>query len=230
MKTFATSTLAAALALAGASGIAATANAAVLDDGLYVVDVHQATGYHEPFARYGGCMIVSNGGYDLTPSMYYWANATATWCGLANTIPEILSQRQAVWQVHGLTSTNGVRAYVIKSYFDGRCLIRGENGTASAPELYLWTALPGGDARYCGMRSADELIANGQAAWNFSGTRFDDGHVMATSLWNTHAPNGLLSFVTTWYTQVPNTVDRSTFAGFTSDANSWFFTFWPVGK
>ena len=219
-----------ALAFAGMFGVAAHAGATLLDDGLYVIDVHQATGLHEPFARYGGCMIVSNGGWDNTPSMYYWGNPAAANCGLTSSAQEIVAGKQAVWHVHAVTASSGTRAYVIKTLVDDRCLIRGECGVASAPTLFLWTAIAGGDRVYCGFRNADELIANGQAAWDITGTRFQDGHVVATALSNLRSPQGHLSFVTTWYTQFPNTVDRSTFAGFTSDANPWFYTFWPVGS
>lgn len=231
MKTSARKALAATtLILACMSGIAASASATVIDDGLYIVDVHQATGEHEPFARYGGCMIVSNGGYDSVPSMYYWPRSTAVFCGLSDNLQDMVAHhRQAVWRIYTVTAGTGMRAYVIKSHFDGRCLIRSQNGTAAAPSLYLWS-VAGGDAQYCGFRSADELIANGQAAWDFTGSRFTDGHVMATALWNKRTPVGMLEFVTTIYTGFPNTVDRSTFAGFSADSNPWFFTFWPAGN
>jgi hypothetical protein len=172
-------------------------------------------------------MIVSNNGHDTVPSLYDWHRDGATWCGLYESAEEMLLNRQAVWEVYTVSATNGEQAYVIKSLVNDRCLIRGQNGHAAQPSLHAWTSVGGGDARFCGFRNADELILNGQAAWTFDvmDASADVGAVLGA---RTGGPNaGVLAFSKT-PSVYPNTVNRDTFASFTSAPNRWAFLFWRM--
>jgi hypothetical protein len=153
------------LGLAGMFGVVVQANAqsVVITDARYVFSV---TWWQGNVGKPAGCMIIGNSGLDEFPTLYDWG--ASGWCGLADSKTDMLNNRQAVWSIHSIVGSNGVRAHTIKSYVNGRCLIRAQNGTATFPSLYMWS-LPGGDTRFCGFRSADELIQNGQAAWYFDG-------------------------------------------------------------
>jgi hypothetical protein len=161
--------------LAATLGIAGQAHASErLLDGLYVVEVyHHPPGLNSPPPKFGGCMITGNNGHASVPSLFYWSGNFHGWgqCGLSDSRAVVLQNAQAVWRVYTVVGTDGQSAYVIKSHVNGRCLVRGENGHAKSPNLYLWTGL-GGDDKFCGLRSADELLRNGQAAWTLT---FDDG-------------------------------------------------------
>ncbi len=103
-----------------------------------------------------GCMIDGNAA-SQTPSAYHWPGSGA-FCGLE------ASDLQTIWDIYPVVSGEKVR-HVIKSRRSGQCLIRSDSGRAPGPTLYLWA---GGDAQFCGLSSADALIANGQAAWDFT--------------------------------------------------------------
>lgn len=236
MKKFARNTLAPfAIAFAGVLGIAGQASAQHpfadglvegVADGLYAIDVHYATDIGEATRTgYSGCLIISNSGRDTVPSVYYWNLPGKDWCGLANTTAELNANRQAVWQVYSVTGTGGVRAHVLKSHVNGQCLIRGRNGTASAPSLHLWTGI-GGDAKFCGLRSADELILNGQAAWYLDGYSFQRDSFVDSARNGANLP---LLTISPTPERAPNTANRQAWASFApTPATDWSFTFWRV--
>jgi hypothetical protein len=126
-------------------------------------------GYYAVEARYWtslfdykdyGCMIVGNGGNAEVPSLYDWGSPGA-YCGLSS------YSAQARWQIYAVRSTTtGKTGHVIKSAVNGKCLIRGASGQATFASLYLWPL--NADHLFCGFRTADELIENGQAAWDLS--------------------------------------------------------------
>lgn len=60
--------------------------------------------------------------------------------------------------------------HVIKSPANGRCLIRGNNGTAANPSLYSWQSNP--DKTYCGLANGNVLVDNGQAHWALHVTEY----------------------------------------------------------
>lgn len=201
-------------------------DAPIIRDGTHVIVVHKLH-TDSPYTGGGdlaGCMIVSNLGRNAVPSLYSWGNDPGAWCGLSGYVDVVLQNAQAVWQVRSIHASNGKHAYVIKSHVNGRCLIRGRNGQASAPSLHLWTGL-GGDDAYCGFRSADELIANGQAAWSFETSPFGWG-VLARSAWTATNADHRLGFAAprTW----PNTDPAAGFANFSHGVNRWMFVFWPT--
>ena len=87
--------------------------------------------------------------------------------GTGNDCTEPNNSTKARWFVYPVTASTGQVAYVIRTRTDNRCLIRGNNGTATTPSLLLWGTVA--DPRFCGFPTADALIANGQAAWDLSG-------------------------------------------------------------
>jgi hypothetical protein len=212
------------VAMLGVLGVTAQASASLrMPDGLYVVEAFHRLPTGD--SQVGGCMIVSNNGFDSVPSLYYWGRAFQGWgnCGLSNNRQTVLQNRQAVWQVTTITASNGQQAYVIKSQVDGRCLIRGNNGYAGHPSLHLWTEHPGGNAAFCGFRTADELLRNGQAAWSMDTAGFWGGEIVY-SLWTTQPVKGFLAF-SPMPPVFPNTANRFTFASFANGTDPWWYFF-----
>lgn len=107
-----------------------------------------------------GCMMMmGSDGSSLVPALYQWP-AGGYHCGLD------AANAQAIWDIYPIVSGQTVR-HVIKSRTNGQCLIRSSSGQAAKPSLYLWA--DAADKRYCGLLSAAAFIANGQAAWDFTG-------------------------------------------------------------
>lgn len=212
------------LALTGLFGVSASAIAQVaIEDGLYVINVSYYPENEGIYSYYGGCMIVGNNGYDAVPSLYYWNKPNGTWCGLSDDRGEVLRNRQAVWEVYAVKAENGMRAHVLKSHVNGRCLARGQDSRASTPSLHLWS-LPGGDPKYCGFRSAAELIKDGQAAWSLDTMVIHPDLFIAYAISAGRTPHRrALGFPR------PSTfpaVWGGTHASFTSGASHWMFEFW----
>jgi len=193
-------------------------------DGLYVIDVNYTRRTDDAdVVGYAGCLIISDSGRDTFASVYHWNQPGKVWCGLGTSIADLVANRQAVWQVYSVIGTNGARAYVLKSYVNGRCLTRGHNGTAMAPSLFLWTQVRG-DATFCGFPSADELIRNGQATWYLDATSFQ-GNAFVRSARN-GASLALLT-ISPSPTRDPSTENRQAWASFVSTPSTqWTFTFW----
>ncbi len=106
-----------------------------------------------------GCLTMMGGSpASLVPALYQWPSG-GNHCGLDN------PNAQAIWDIYPVVSGQTVR-HVIKSRTNNQCLIRGSNGQAGNPSLYLWP--DNADKRYCGLASADAFVANGQAAWDFT--------------------------------------------------------------
>lgn len=213
---------AAALALTGLFHVAAHADeqAMIVNDGLYTF---QATRWHGTYGQPAGCLILSDGGRDIVPTLYHWGGSG--WCGLSDTSAGMLANRQAVWSIRSITASDGRRAHIVRSHLNGLCLIRGNNGTAVNPSLYLW-GLPGGDANFCGFRNADEVIQNGQAAWYFYGLQIGgsawmkDVRVFGQSLAFGPIP-----------VNFPNTLDRfswATFPGGNMTSSTWEFNLYRM--
>ena len=215
-------------AFAALFGLAGNANAWTrLPDGLYAIEAMYEVNWSSA-SKWGGCMIVSNRGQDRVPSLYHWGgpfNGNGE-CGLTNDRQAMVRNAQAVWRVSTVVGGDGRMAYVIKSHVNGRCLIRGEGGIATSPSLHLWTEFPDGDARYCGFRTADDLLRNGQAAWITAAFPYGVNHTGAVvkSLRTTHPIPGFLAFASLpdlW----PNLFDRTVHAAFSNTATPWYFDF-----
>jgi hypothetical protein len=220
-----------ALAFAGAFGAAGSAGAETIEDpvikeGTYVMQVHSS----DANDQVAGCMIVSNNGRNSVPSVYDWGMGGSAWCGLSGRVEDVLQNRQAVWRITSVRASSGAHAYVIKSHVNGRCLIRGHGGRASAPSLHLWTELPGGKDAFCGFRDADELIGNGQAAWSLDAERLGWGvlvHSASTGPGN--ASPGLPATMGFATNIIPHRDPNTGFAAFVpTPPNPWFFIFWPT--
>ena len=74
-----------------------------------------------------------------------------------------------LWDVQAIRNPSGYPqwVHVIRNRVDGKCLIRGDNGTSGWTITYLWS--DSADKTYCGFVSAQALVANGQATWDLSG-------------------------------------------------------------
>lgn len=131
----------------------------------FVSDVFEISGIHresDGVLRNMGCMILGNNGNSTTPSLFTWGQTQypETHCGLSQSSP------QAQWEIYPIVA-NGLIRHVIKSAFNGKCLIRGQNGTARNASVYLWP--DNADKQFCGLNSAAEFVSNGQAAWDLTG-------------------------------------------------------------
>ena len=222
MKTFTSGTVASALlACAGLFGAAANVHAQelIVRDGLYTF---QPKLWNGSYYVQAGCMILSDNGHDQVPSLYHWGGSG--WCGLSDNKVHMLSNAQAVWSIYSITATDGRRAHIMKSHFNSRCLIRGENGTAASPSLHMWP-LPGGDPKFCGWRTADEVINNGQAAWYFEGDQYSAAWLVSAKVGTQSLGFGPLPTV------YPNTVNRSVWATFPLGGSGnpvWEFDLYPM--
>jgi hypothetical protein len=222
----------ASLLLAASLGAAAQANAsAQLLDGLYAIEVYYEKLWPVQTIQPGGCMIVGDSGQAQVPSLYYWGGNFHGWgeCGLTSDRALLLQNRQSVWRVYSVSGSDGRTAYVIKSHVNGRCLIRGQNGNAPSPTLHLWMD-PGGQDKFCGLRSADDLLRNGQATWwmNFqSGADMTGG--IAHDLRTAHPvfvqPLAFSPLPEAW----PQTTSQLVPAVFSTITSPWMFDFVRVG-
>lgn len=218
---WATGLLAATLAITGSASAAPR-----VEDGLYAIQVYQSLG-PDAGSRWGGCMIISNRGADTVPTLYHWGLPFNYWgeCGLGAWPEAVLKNRQAAWRVNTVVGTDGSLAYVIKSAVTDQCLIRGHNGYAENPSLHSWSNLPGGDAAFCGFRSPDELLLNGQAAWSLKVVDvLGELGTIVTSASTNKPIVGHLGFSPN-PPVFPNTADRHAWAVFSKDANPWWFFF-----
>ena len=78
-------------------------------------------------------------------------------CGLDSAGPIIA----LVWDIVPVVASDGRKAHILRSRANGKCLVRGKEH----PVLQ-----PGNDAAanpWCGLASADALLDDGQAAWQF---------------------------------------------------------------
>ena len=132
--------------------------------GAYVFNASLANANGAPMQ--GGCLIVGNNGTAQFPSLYHWGRGPRETCGFPADKRELLANRQAVWDIRPITSTSGKTAYAIRSRVNGACLMRGHNGTAGRADIYLWGDIA--DKQFCGLRSADAFVENGQAAWQLA--------------------------------------------------------------
>jgi len=110
-----------------------------------------------------GCLIVSNNGLAERPSYYRWGGTGGPeTCGLGDA-KTLYDNKQAVWRLQSVTSSDGVSAYIIRSRVNNKCLIRSNGGSADTASLHLFVQTA--DTTWCGLNDANALIANGQAAW-----------------------------------------------------------------
>jgi hypothetical protein len=180
--------------------------------------------------KQGGCLIVGNNGFAEIPTLFDWNRGTRQRCGFPDAA-SLRQNRQAVWSIEPVTSNAGQTVHVIRSRVNGKCLIRGNNGTAPFAILHLWP--DAGDKQFCGLRSADFLVANGQAAWRFDLLEpVTSGE--ATSWFGplrmrvpTTAYLAIADLPPTW----PNTVTYESFNALVADqaAKPWLFELIPLG-
>jgi hypothetical protein len=143
--------------LIGGFGLGAPLARAIPVQGAYVIEAIYPDAPGPPLIY--GCLVAGKDGQSETPSVYDWG-VGGNLCGQ----PDGLISKQAIWDIYMVHSPAQQRsAYVIRSRFNGKCLIRGSSGTASNAMLYRWPS--SSDTRFCGFPSADLLIGNGQAAW-----------------------------------------------------------------
>ncbi|MCC8363636.1 S8 family serine peptidase [Lysobacter sp. A6] len=110
-----------------------------------------------------GCLIVGNNGLAERPSYHRWGGTGGPeTCGLGNT-KTLYDNKQAVWKLQSVTSSDGLSAYIIRSRVNDKCLIRSNGGNATTASLHMFAQ--SADTTWCGLANADALIANGQAAW-----------------------------------------------------------------
>jgi hypothetical protein len=132
-------------------------------DGGYVIEVlpNNTTDHSKP-----GCVIFDPALADSGIRTHRWGNSAAGLCGLGD-LTSHASNKQAVWDITPVKHTDGRSAYVIRSRYNGKCLIRSNNGHNVVPSLYMWN---NSNPQWCGFGSADAVIDNGQAAWVFGDT------------------------------------------------------------
>lgn len=113
------------------------------------------------------------------PAMHHFGGTGI--CGLDSEGP-IVAQ---VWDIVPVVASDGRKAHIVRSRANGKCLVRGKQH----PVLHLWNEPT--DTRWCGLASADALLADGRAAWFFddiaveesSGRHIGTLHVETNSTW-----------------------------------------------
>lgn len=127
-------------------------------NGSYVIEVlpNNTVDHSQP-----KCMIVdpAQGAYGVRT--HRWTSIPTGLCGLGH-ITAHTENKQAVWDITPVQHTDGRKAYVIRSRFNGQCLIRSNNGQDNTARLFSWNAT---NPALCGWGNEDALIDNGQAAW-----------------------------------------------------------------
>jgi len=168
-----------------------------------------------------GCMIVPDSGHANGMTIYNWS-ASDWLCGADAPL------EQAQWFVYAV-QTAAARVHIIKNLATGRCLVR-DAGGANTLSMYLWP--DNTDKTYCGQASAQALVNDGRAAWNFNSLQYtlnNAGFVRFTGPLYLGQPGyPRLGFTPTPPT-APNRVVGTTSPTFSSDAGAWTFRFdtWP---
>ena len=200
----------------GSAAAAPALESGPLIQGSYEIETWFVFTYGPPAGA--GCMMIGNSP-GLIPSVYHWP-AGGDHCG--SSAPEV----QAVWDIYPIVSGNKVR-HVIKSRANGLCLGRTNNGQAVSPNLFLWA--DNTDKQYCGLPSAEVFIANGQAAWDFTGLETKvhgaGGVVYAGQPRLGGAPLGFSAV----YNPAPAPdLSKAEFLTIPSIAEAWRMNFWSV--
>ncbi|MGO4550761.1 hypothetical protein AB4059_06630 [Lysobacter sp. 2RAF19] len=101
-----------------------------------------------------------------------WQGADACLMAKADGTTGVASCSQAMqdprgmWRIDRGLMSGGVVYASIRSRFDDRCLIFGNNGYDERPTLYRWANAPA-DQLYCGL-GIDKLVRTGQGLWMFT--------------------------------------------------------------
>ncbi|MCC8364278.1 DUF1566 domain-containing protein [Lysobacter sp. A6] len=132
-------------------------------DGGYVLEVlpNNTADHSKP-----SCVVFDPALGDAGIRAHRWGNSATALCGLGD-LTAHGANKQAVWDITPVEHTDGRKAYTLRSRYNGKCLIRSNNGHNVVPSLHMWNAT---NPQWCGFGSADAVIENGQAAWVFGET------------------------------------------------------------
>ena len=141
-------------------------------DGGYVIEVLPSHTLDQPNPQ---CMVFDHalGAYGVRA--HRWSNNPTGLCGLGS-LEAHAENKQAVWDITPVKHSDGRKAYVIRSRFNGQCLIRGNNGIDASARLFAWNAT---NPALCGWASEDALIDNEQAAWVFGESPVEGGNLVS---------------------------------------------------
>jgi hypothetical protein len=154
-------------------------------NGSYVIEVVPGA---QPDAAKPSCMIydAARGAHGVRS--HRWSINPGALCGFGD-LRAHEANKQAVWDIAQVAASDGRKGYTIRSRVNGQCLIRGNNGTDLAPQLYMWS---GNNPQWCGFDSADAFVHNGQAAWSLGDSPTEGAN--AVSLFLTRTGPTYLSF------------------------------------
>lgn len=207
------------LSLAAAPAIAQTAVSGIVIQGTYEIEtsLKDSSGRVKAY----GCMILGNSGFNPVPSLYNWGG-DGHFCGLET------ASAQALWDIYPVVA-HGVVRHVIKSKFNGKCLLRGDSGRAANASVFLWP--DSADKHFCGLRTAEDFVTNGQAAWDFSQLKgynvgaygYGDGDIVYSGSISLHPVNQAQAFLTFSPTpaSAPSSLPDTSMATFTNTASDW---------
>jgi hypothetical protein len=132
-------------------------------DGGYVLEVlpNNTADHSKP-----SCVVFDPALGEFGVRTHRWSNSATGLCGLGD-LTTHAANKQAVWDITPVTHTDGRKAYTLRSRYNGKCLIRSNNGHNVVPSLFMWN---NSNPQWCGFGSADAVIDNGQAAWVFGDT------------------------------------------------------------
>lgn len=191
-KLFALS-LAAAAALSTSLAAHAESEPAVPPDdfsGAYVIEVMPVAGA----THAAQCMTINPSQRDYGVRVQNWGKGGL--CGMGSLAANVAA-KHTVWDVTKITHVDGRHAYTFRNRATGKCLIRGHNGNDVQPTTHLW----GPSNAYCGFKSAEAAIDNGQGTWLFDEVPFSGG-LAAANLRTTRF--AYLSFATMAAGSLPN--------------------------
>jgi len=159
--------------------------------------------------RVRGCLVNGDAHAPSTPFYYKLADHTCN--------PLQPDDTYHLWDVYNIGYL-----HVIRSRVNGYCLIRGHNGHAARPTLYLWGESE--DKTWCGFPDVHALVENGQALWDLRGLE----RVWSSETWmpefegSIHLPKfpgSVLRF------DPPFAEGYSNFARFGTSAGDWEISF-----
>lgn len=207
------------LGLTAVPAMAQTPVSGVIIQGTYEIEasLRDSNGHVNAY----GCMILGNNGSSTVPSLYKWPG-NGHFCNLDVANP------QALWDIYPIYA-NGLVRHVIKSKYNGQCLLQGNAGQASNASVFVWG--DSADKHYCGLKTAADFITNGQAAWDFSQLKaysvseygYADGDIVYSGSISLQAQNQAKAFLMFSPTpaSTPSSVPDVSLATFSNAPNNW---------